>query len=130
MARRAGFKIERDWRKIDNLCFCKSAILGLRTSAENTMATHVVMDHTGNSRHVAEASAVEAEAPFNNLTGAGFTSAKRMGEARARLSKNSIRRPRRCCSFLHARTADDVGRRRVIRIRVDYERSRKVLDVA
>ena len=46
------------------------------------MATQIVMDHTGDTRHEfdsAEAAAVaEAEARFKMLTGAGFTAAKRL----------------------------------------------------
>jgi len=42
------------------------------------MATQIVMDHTGDSRHQfdpADAAAVVAEARFKMLTGAGFTAA-------------------------------------------------------
>ena len=46
------------------------------------MATQIVMDHTGDTRHQfdpADAAAVgEAEARFKMLTGAGFTAAKRL----------------------------------------------------
>ena len=46
------------------------------------MATQIVMDHTGDTRHQfdpADAAAVaEAEARFKELTGAGFTAAKRL----------------------------------------------------
>jgi len=46
------------------------------------MATQIVMDHTGDSRHQfdpADAAAVaEAEERFKMLTGAGFTAAKRL----------------------------------------------------
>jgi hypothetical protein len=52
-------------------------------SKEGTMATQIVMDHTGDTRHQfdpADAAAVaEAEARFKELTGAGFTAAKRLG---------------------------------------------------
>jgi hypothetical protein len=46
------------------------------------MATQIVMDHTGDTRHQfdpTDASAVaEAEKRFKKLTGAGFTAAKRL----------------------------------------------------
>jgi len=46
------------------------------------MATQIVMDHTGDSRHQfdpADAVAIaEAEARFDTLTSAGFTAAKRL----------------------------------------------------
>jgi hypothetical protein len=50
------------------------------------MATQIVMDHTGDSRHEfdpADASALaEAERRFKMLTGAGFTAAKRLGDGK------------------------------------------------
>jgi hypothetical protein len=50
---------------------------------EAKMATQIVMDHTGDSRHQfdpADAAAVaEAEVRFKDLTGAGYTAAKRLG---------------------------------------------------
>jgi hypothetical protein len=56
------------------------------------MATQIVMDHTGDSRHQfdpANARAVaEAEARFKKLTGAGFTAAKRLGEGKSELLKS------------------------------------------
>jgi hypothetical protein len=46
------------------------------------MATQIVMDHTGDTRHQFDpadaAAVVEAEARFKELTGAGFTAAKRL----------------------------------------------------
>jgi hypothetical protein len=49
---------------------------------EDTMATQIIMDHTGDTRHQfdpTEAAAVAvAEARFKKLTGAGFTAAKRL----------------------------------------------------
>jgi hypothetical protein len=46
------------------------------------MATQIVMDHTGDTRHQfdpADAAAVaEAEVRFKELTGAGFTAARRL----------------------------------------------------
>jgi hypothetical protein len=46
------------------------------------MATQIVMDHTGDSRHQfnpTDAAAVaKSEARFEDLTGAGFTAAKRL----------------------------------------------------
>jgi hypothetical protein len=51
------------------------------------MATQIVMDHTGDTRHQfdpADAAAVaKAEARFKKLTGAGFTAAKRLGEGKS-----------------------------------------------
>jgi hypothetical protein len=56
------------------------------------MATQIVMDHTGDSRHQfdpADAAAVaEAEGRFKKLTGAGFTAAKRLGEGKSELLKS------------------------------------------
>ena len=49
------------------------------------MAVQIVMDHTGDTRHqfdTADAQA-EAEARFMQLTGAGFTAAKRLGEGKS-----------------------------------------------
>ena len=47
------------------------------------MATQIVMDHTGDTRHQFDptdsAAVAEAEARFNELTGAGFTAAERTG---------------------------------------------------
>jgi hypothetical protein len=47
------------------------------------MATQIVMDHTGDTMHMfdsTDARAVaEAEIRFKELTGAGFTAAKRLG---------------------------------------------------
>jgi hypothetical protein len=56
------------------------------------MATQIVMDHTGDSRHQfdpADAAAVaEAEARFKELTGAGFTAAKRLGEGKSEVLRS------------------------------------------
>jgi hypothetical protein len=56
------------------------------------MATQIVMDHTGDSRHQfdpADAAAVaEAEDRFKMLTGAGFTAAKRLGEGKSEVLKS------------------------------------------
>jgi hypothetical protein len=56
------------------------------------MARQIVMDHTGDSRHefdLADAVAVaEAEKHFKELTGAGFTAAKRLGEGKSELVKS------------------------------------------
>jgi hypothetical protein len=53
------------------------------------MATQIVMDATGDTRHEfnpADAAAVsKAEARFEELTGAGFTAAVRRGEGRSEL---------------------------------------------
>jgi hypothetical protein len=52
------------------------------------MATQIVMDHTGDSRHQfdpADARSVaEAEERFRMLTGAGFTAAKAVGRGQER----------------------------------------------
>ena len=56
------------------------------------MATQIVMDHTGDSRHQfdpADAAAVaKAEARFKKLTGAGFTAAKRLGEGKSEVIRS------------------------------------------
>jgi hypothetical protein len=56
------------------------------------MATQIVMDHTGDSRHQfdpADAAAVaEAEARFKMLTGAGFTAARRLSEGKSEILKS------------------------------------------
>jgi hypothetical protein len=56
------------------------------------MATQVVMDHTGDSRHQfdpADARAVaEAEDRFKMLTGAGFTAAKRLTEGKSEILRS------------------------------------------
>ena len=57
------------------------------TGMEAKMATQIVMDHTGDTRHQfdpADVSAVaEAERRFKELTGAGFTAAKRLGDGKS-----------------------------------------------
>jgi hypothetical protein len=56
------------------------------------MATQIVMDHTGDTRHQfdpADVSAVaEAERRFSDLTGAGFTAAKRLGEGKSEVLRS------------------------------------------
>jgi hypothetical protein len=56
------------------------------------MATQIVMDHTGDSRHSfdpADAAAVaEAEARFKQLTGAGFTAARRLGDGKSEVVRS------------------------------------------
>lgn len=51
------------------------------------MARHVVMDHTGDSRHefnpADAAELAAAEARFKELTGAGFTAAVRAGDGKS-----------------------------------------------
>jgi hypothetical protein len=53
---------------------------------EAKMATQIVMDNTGDTKHqfdLADDSAVaEAERRFRELTGAGFTAAKRLGDGK------------------------------------------------
>jgi hypothetical protein len=55
------------------------------------MATQIVMDHTGDTRHQfdsADPGAVaEAERRFRELTGSGFTAAKRMDDRRSEVVK-------------------------------------------
>ena len=59
---------------------------------EDTMAVQIVMDHTGDTRHhfdPADARAIaEAEARFMQLTSAGFTAAKRLGEGKSQVLKS------------------------------------------
>jgi hypothetical protein len=59
---------------------------------EDTMAVQIVMDHTGDTRHhfnPADAHAMaEAEARFLELTGAGFTAAKRLGEGKSEVLRS------------------------------------------
>jgi hypothetical protein len=59
---------------------------------EGTMATQIVMDATGDTRHEfnpADAAGVaEAEHRFKELTGAGFTAAVRNGEGRSELIRS------------------------------------------
>jgi hypothetical protein len=56
------------------------------------MATQIVMDHTGDTRHQfdpADAAAVgEAEKRFKKLSGAGFTAAKRLGEGKSEVIRS------------------------------------------
>jgi hypothetical protein len=56
------------------------------------MAVQIVMDRTGDTRHhfnPADAWAVtEAEERFIELTGAGFTAAKRLGEGKSEVLKS------------------------------------------
>jgi hypothetical protein len=62
------------------------------TGARDTMATQIVMDHTGDTRHQfdpADAGAVaEAERRFKELTGAGFTAAMRPGDGKSKVLKS------------------------------------------
>ena len=56
------------------------------------MATQIVMDHTGDTRHQfdpADATAVaEAERRFKELTGYGFTAAKRLDDGKSEVMKS------------------------------------------
>jgi hypothetical protein len=56
------------------------------------MAVQIVMDHTGDTRHefnLADARAVaHAEARFTELTGAGFTAAKLLGEGKSEILRS------------------------------------------
>ena len=69
----------------------RSSINRLLTGARDTMATQIVMDHTGDTRHQfdpADVSAVaEAERRFKELTGVGFTAAKRLGDGKSEVLK-------------------------------------------
>jgi hypothetical protein len=62
------------------------------TLEEGTMATQIVMDHTGDTRHQfdpADATAVaEAEVRFKELTGAGFTAAKRLDAGKSKVIRS------------------------------------------
>jgi hypothetical protein len=64
----------------------------LLTGARDRMATQIVMDRTGDTKHhfdPADASAVaEAERRFNELTGAGFTAAKRLGGGKSEVLRS------------------------------------------
>jgi hypothetical protein len=59
---------------------------------EAKMATQIVMDHTGDTRHQfdpADVRAVaEAERRFKELTGAGFTAAMRLGEGKSEVLRS------------------------------------------
>jgi hypothetical protein len=56
------------------------------------MATQIVMDHTGDTRHQFDPADVRAvagaERRFKELTGAGFTATKRLGEGKSEVLKN------------------------------------------
>src|SRR5580704_12731525 len=64
-------------------------LISPQSSKEDTMATQIVMDHTGDSRHTfnpADAAAVaEAEERFKMLTGAGYIAATRTGSGTSEL---------------------------------------------
>jgi hypothetical protein len=56
------------------------------------MATQIVMDHTGDTRHVFDttdkAAIAAAEKRFMELTGAGFTAAERTGNGEASVTRS------------------------------------------
>ena len=56
------------------------------------MATQIVMDHTGDTRHQFDPadvrSVAEAERRFKELTGAGFSAAKRRGDGKSEVLKS------------------------------------------
>jgi hypothetical protein len=56
------------------------------------VATQIVMDHTGDTRHEFDPTdrqaLAEAERRFKQLTGAGFTAAKRLGEGKSELLRS------------------------------------------
>jgi hypothetical protein len=66
--------------------------MSYRPPKEDAMAVQIVMDHTGDTRHEfnrADALALaQAEARFMELTGAGFTAAKRLGEGKSQVLKS------------------------------------------
>ncbi|MGY4295354.1 hypothetical protein ACVWXN_003449 [Bradyrhizobium sp. i1.4.4] len=55
------------------------------------MGVHIVMDHTGDTRHTfdpADSQAIkDAEERFKELTGAGFTAAERTGSGETQLTR-------------------------------------------
>jgi hypothetical protein len=59
---------------------------------EETVAVQIVIDHTGDTKHhfnPADARAVaDAEDRFRELTGAGFTAAKRLGEGKSEVLRS------------------------------------------
>jgi hypothetical protein len=59
---------------------------------EAKMATQIVMDHTGDTRHQFDPADVvavaEAERRFGELTGAGFTAAKRLGGGKSEVLRS------------------------------------------
>jgi len=61
------------------------------TGMEAKMATQIVMDHSGDTRHQFDpadvAAVAEAERRFHELTRAGFTAAKRIGEGKSEIVK-------------------------------------------
>jgi hypothetical protein len=65
---------------------------GFFSGASDTMATQTVMDHTGDTRHQfdpADPGAVaEAERRFRELTGSGFTAAKRLDNGKSEVVKS------------------------------------------
>jgi hypothetical protein len=56
------------------------------------MATQIVMDHTGDTRHQFDptdfGAVAEAERRFNELTGFGFIAAKRLDSGKSEVVKN------------------------------------------
>jgi hypothetical protein len=59
---------------------------------ETAMARQIVMDRTGDTRHEFDprdcAALAEAERRFKELTGAGFTAAKRVGDGQSELLRS------------------------------------------
>jgi hypothetical protein len=55
------------------------------------MATQIIMDHTGDTRHQFDpadvAAVAEAERRFKELTGYGFTAAKRLADGKSEVVK-------------------------------------------
>jgi hypothetical protein len=56
------------------------------------MATQIVMDRTGDTRHMFDpadnAALADAERRFKELTGAGFTAAKRLGDGKSEVLRS------------------------------------------
>jgi hypothetical protein len=65
---------------------------GFLTGASDTMATQIVMDHTGDTRHQFDptdlGAVAEAERRFKELTGSGFIAAKRLDDGKSEVVKS------------------------------------------
>jgi hypothetical protein len=71
--------------------FGEHCIIRKRGAKEDTMATQIVMDRTGDTRHQFDpadpAAVAKAEARFKKLTGEGFTAAMRLGDGKSKVLK-------------------------------------------
>jgi hypothetical protein len=76
------------------------------------MATQIVMDRTGDTRHNFDAknadALLKAEERFRELTGAGFTAAVRTSSGEAVVNTRLILMPKRCC-FFYGSSAASLG---------------------